>query len=196
MKINSNEINYKQLMMLEHWSCKDAALIICGFDPDNYRYVRFTPKQINQESNLELIPAYKLYKIFESVNQNRPYNNRLRNPISYINVCHNKDWPVVEELVNLARERYLRESPAQIDLKVKDSTLKTLAAIVMLYVSEKKSPELGTIEKVNVSRLAERILQFLENHNINVHGLGKSSLNEKIAQALNFFKSKENFKIQ
>lgn len=194
----STTVDYRYLMMLDFWSCKDAALIICGFDPEQYRHVRFYSKYINANSNPELIEAYKLYKLFESANQSRAYSNRLGHPISYITVCLKKDWSIPDELFQLADQRYRREhsietadssEEKQVVSRAKDSILKAFAAMVMLYISEKKDThKYGTFQDINVSQVTDKILEFLENNNFKIHGLGKSSLNEKIGQAIRLFK--------
>lgn len=197
MNINITEkVDYKHLMMLDSWSCKEAALIICGFDPDSHRHIRFSPKLINQNSNPELVPALKLYKVFESVNNNRSYDKKLNHPISFLVECKKKDWPVSDELITLARERHQRENPMENDnteerqaiSQAKNSILKTLGAVVMLYVSEKKDTrKFGTTNDITVSQITEKIMDFLAKNNYKIHGLGQSSLNDKIGQAIKVF---------
>lgn len=52
--------DYKYLMKLDSWSKKDAALIISGFEPDQYRHIHFTNNYIDFEKYSELVQVYKL----------------------------------------------------------------------------------------------------------------------------------------
>ncbi|MBA2654416.1 MAG: hypothetical protein H0U71_05060 [Gammaproteobacteria bacterium] len=188
--------DYNYLIKLDTWSKKDAALIISGLDPDQYRHIRFTFKYLDFEKNPELIQAYKLYKLFLSIDfyRHREYQSH---PVAYVVECKKKDWPVPDELFNLARERYAKEavdrspdnsdgqSAGEASQKEKDFLLKTLGVLVKLYVTQQKKPRLGDSKNVNVSRVVEDILQFIDACNVEkVYGLGKSSLNRRIADGL------------
>lgn len=186
--------DYNYLMKLDNWSKKDAALIICGLEPDRYRHIRFSYKDLDFEKYPELVPAYKLHKIFLSINFYR-HGDYQGNPIAYVVECKKREWPVPEELLNLARERYAKEkdlSSSNIETeqckesgqKEKDYLLKTLGVLAMLYVSKQKNPRLGDIKNTNISQVVDDVLQFLEDYKFKSYGLGKSSLNRRIAEGL------------
>lgn len=60
----SNQPNYDFLLKLEKWTKKDAALILCGFEPSHYKKIRFGQDNLPET----LTPAAQLYRIFCSVN--------------------------------------------------------------------------------------------------------------------------------
>lgn len=194
--MSANQPDYDFLLKLDSWSQKNAAIIICGLDPEKYRSIRFTIKDYdsNVKMHPELINPYKLHKIFSSV---RFYKYREHNghPAAYLNECLQKRWPIPEKLWQLAKEAYIHQFPElfgevtqEVEVtpsnKEKDYLLKTLGALVMTYVSKNPSPRLGSVNNINVFRLTEDILQFLEDHDLKIYGLGKSSIQQRIAEAL------------
>src|SRR3990172_6030615 len=104
--------DYDYLLKLDHWSKKDAALIICGKDPENYpRDVQFTGNNIPNE----LREPYKLYKIFVAFDRYADHLHRLGDPCVYINLAYGKDWKIPDDLVvayTRLQERYKKMSAA------------------------------------------------------------------------------------
>lgn len=192
--------DYSYLIKLDNWSKKDASLIISGLNPDNYRSIRFIPKDLDFKLYPELQEAYQLYKLFLSMNLYE-YGRHQGHPLTYITECLNRDWPLPDELLDVAKLRYMREtgkslltdkeasdeiieSDAAIAKKEKNYLLKSLAVMALLYVSKQNTPRLGTVENINISQVTEDILQFLEDQNLKIYGIGKSSLNKRIAEGL------------
>lgn len=186
--------DYNYLIKLDNWSKKDAALIISGLDPDQYRHIRFSFKELDFEKYPELVQPYRLHKIFMSINFSK-YGHRQGDPVSYIVECKKKEWPVPEELFNLARERYAKEKelnptqdrgeqPQDDEKKVKDYLLKTIGVLIMLQASNQKGSRLGDVKNVNVSQVVNEVLQFLEDHEIKLYGLGKSALNRRFSEGI------------
>ncbi|MBA2655293.1 MAG: hypothetical protein H0U71_09570 [Gammaproteobacteria bacterium] len=192
-----NKPDYEFLLKLDSWSQKNACLIICGLDPDKYRSIRFTVKdhKTNIETYPELINPYKLHQIFTSVHFYK-YREHRGHPAAYLNECVQKKWPIPEELWQLAKEAYANQFPElfgskadetkieQVKSKEEEYLSKTLGAVVMAYVFKNKSPRLGSVKSINIFQVTEDILQFLEDHNLKIYGLGKSSIQRRIAESL------------
>lgn len=192
--------DFVYLMKLDSWSKKDASLIISGLNPDEYRKIRFIPKDLDFNLHPELTEPYKLYKLFLSIDFYQ-YRNNIDHPLTYICECLKKEWKVPEELIALAKSRYWRETGRKLTLngedekndcaeeqiqgkKEKSYLLKSLALMTMLYVSKQNSQRLGKMKNINVSQVTEDILQFMEDNELNIYGVGKSSLNKRIAEGL------------
>lgn len=185
--------DYEYLIKLDSWSKKDAALIISGLEPDQYRNIRFTHKDLDFAKYPELVQAYKLYKVFLSIDfrRHREYQN---NPIAYVVECKKRDWPVPDEVLNLARERYAREKeidePDVADeqelsgIKEKDYLLKTLGVVIKFYVHKQNNSRLGDLKNINVSQVVSDVLQFLEDHELKIYGLAKSSLSSRFSEGI------------
>ncbi len=191
--------DYNYFIKLDSWSKKEAALIISGLEPDQYRHIRFAYKHLDFEKYPELIQAYKLYKLFLSIDFYRHHEYQ-SHPVAYVVECKKRDWSVPDELFKLTRERYAKQmelsSETAIDQtkdgdclqKEKNYLLKTLGSMVMMYIFKQKNSRLGDLKNVNVSQVVDDILQFLENNNLKLYGLGKSSLNKRIGDGLRLVK--------
>lgn len=186
--------DYNYLIKLDSWSKKDAALIISGLDPEQYRDIRFTYKYLDFEKYPELIQVYKLYKLFLSIDF-RQYREYQSNPIAYVVECKKREWPVPAELLNLAKKRYAKEQEIKtikhenVDEQdttgiEKDYLLKSLGVLVLLYVSKQKKSRLGDVKNINVSQVVNDVLQFLEDNEIKIYGLAKSTLSSRFSESI------------
>ena len=191
--------DYDYLLKLEHWSKKDAALIISGKDPEDFRNIRFTGNNLPEE----LVDAYKLYKIFLSYDRYSDYRNQLGDPRTYINLASKKDWPIPEDLLNacsklIARnkeravlaeqsEQEIKEAEYDNGARARKYLLKIIGVLTELDES-KNNPIPISIplheRQIVVSSIVEDILQFKEDNDLQITGLGKSNLHEKISEGL------------
>lgn len=192
--------DYEFLLKLEKWSKKDAALIVCGFNPIDYRKVRFGGKDIPSE--LEV--AYKIYQIFCSVDFWIKYQDYKEHPLNYIRECHEKDIAIVEPLREAVKKRleYIEtlKEKAKATTQAQETNkeivyvdsgegarerrylLKMIGALAKLYFDNKKQKPSDS--KQAISHLVEDTLQYLENNQLYSPGLAKSNLHKKISEGI------------
>jgi len=189
--------DYDYLLKLEYWPKKDAALIICGKDPEYYRGMQFSSKNITEE----LIPAYKLYKIFDSYDKYSNHQERLGKPWTYLSLAHNKDWEIPDalceayskytvrknEIAAAAEQRVQEAKEAEYDNGARERKylLKIIGALAELYTAKEIPDHVPFAERqIVVSHVVEALLQLKEDHNLQITGLGKSNLHKKISEGL------------
>lgn len=176
--------DYKYYLKLDKWTKKEAALLISGIDPEPLKDFRFGYK-INYEKYPTLDAAYKLYKLFQTVDFSLKYQDYCKHPLVYIHECEQRDWPLPEPL-SLDAKAFNAEMKIKIINREGErvSLLKTIAALAMLYVDKQKAARLGDINHIKLSQVTEDILKFLAMNKIKAYGLGNSSLHARIRDGL------------
>lgn len=189
--------NYDYLLKLDHWSKKDAALIICEQDPEHYRSIRFSSKDITEET----AQAYNLFKIFVAYDQCSNHQNRLGKPCTYLSLARNKDWEIPNGLCKAysrfnarknkrdaaaeQRVQEIKECECNNGARVRKNILKIIGALTQLYKAN-DTPNPGPLSGrgIVVADVVEDIMQLKEDHDLQITGLGKSNLHNKISEAL------------
>ncbi len=192
--------NYDYLLKLDHWSKKDAALIICEQDPEHYRSIRFSGKDITEET----AQAYNLFKIFVAYDQCSNHQKRLGKPCTYLSLARNKDWEIPNGLCK-AYSRFTarkNEIDAAVELRVQETKeyecnngarerknlLKIIGALTQLYkADDNPTSRLLSGRDIVVADVVKDIMQLKEDHDLQITGLGKSNLHNKISEALIVF---------
>lgn len=188
----SNQPDHDFFLKLDKWTKKDAALILCGHNPSNYKNLRLTQDGLPQE----LIPSAQLYRIFCSVNFFTKYG-RDHYPLDYILECHKKGIALSEALLASARQlfRYLKKFEAvteecpedSADSRERNYLLKIIGALTSIYCNEKIKPSRTKRTKVSIAAVVEDILQYVNDHELASSGLGKSNLHKKISEGITAF---------
>ena len=187
----TNQPDYGFLLKLDKWTKKDAALILSGHDPLQYKSVRF-----NQDELPEVLSdAYQLYRIFCSVNFTAKYGHE-NYPLDYIVECRKKDIALPEPLLISARQMFQQlQKFERIEQQMADQTtidepvglrerhylLKTIGVLASMLGKEKLKSSNG---KLSISPNVEAILQYVSDHDLPTTGLGKSNLYKKISEGI------------
>ena|SRR3990167_8879320 len=184
--------DYNFYLKLDKWTKKDAALILCGHNPSNYKNVRFSQNDLPQE----LVAAQQLYRIFCSVNFREKYG-RENYPLDYFLECHKKGITLSEPLLASARqlfrclekfEKVARENPDDsADSRERNYLLKIIGALTSVYCNEKIKPSRTKWTKISIAAVVEDILQYANDHELTSVGLGKSNLYKKISEGIATF---------
>lgn len=190
--------DYEYLLKLDKWSKKDAALIISGFNPEQFRDFQFSAKNISEE----LREPYKIYQILLSINFSQKYGGDEKLPRWYIHECLERNISLPEELKIsfkkfIAYQAKIHEIFSSSGNKV-DSTnnqnirerkylLKIIGAIVSMYFTKKQKGRASVTDKIVISEVVEDIMQYLEDHDLKSPGLGKSNLHQKISEGIEQF---------
>src|SRR3990167_5808028 len=184
--------DYHFYLKLDKWTKKDAALILSGHDPLQYKHVRFNQDELPNE----LTATYQLYRIFCSVNFREKYG-RENYPLDYFLECHKKGIALSEPLLASARQlfRYLekfeevtRENPEDsADSRERNYLLKIIGALTSIYCNEKIKPSRTKWTKISIAAVVEDILQYVDDHELASSGLGKSNLHKKISEGVAAF---------
>ena len=183
--------DYDFFLKLDKWTKKDAALILCGFDPFHYKKLRFGQDNLPEE----LIPAAQLYRIFCSVNFYAKYH-RDHYPLDYLLECRQKGIALPEPLWASARAlfSYLKkfdevsaESNDSTESRERNYLLKIIGALTSVYCNEKIKPSRTKWTKVSIAAVVEDILQYVDDHELASSGLGKSNLHKKISEGVAAF---------
>lgn len=100
---------------LDAWSYRDAALLLCGFDPDHSRGsgIRLDRGEVPQM----FVEASKVYRIFKNA---VGLGVNAAHPFAIVEHALKKGLPVPAPLLQAVRERYLRERKRE-GLEVDDS---------------------------------------------------------------------------
>ncbi len=186
--MNNTEPDYTYFIRLKYWSKKDAALIISGLDPSHYQQQKFYPKDIPPE----LSEVFKLYTLFKT-NINYGYQE----PRDFLRECHRIAWPVPEKLIDAAinlfgnktlqetKEPEIQLQDSQDNAREKQNLLKLVGVLIKLYVEKSKAPRfLRSNGKINTASVIDDILQYVSDHCPEISGLGKSTLYDKIKEAI------------
>ena len=194
--------DYDYLLKLETWSRREAALIVCGFDPQDFRGVPFSENKLPET----LREAYKVYRIFRTVDFSEKYGKPRPYPLDFLVECREKDIAVPDAL-NAAIERRLehmqmrrecreraaqerqetreaKEPKANAGVRERKYLLKMIGALAQVYFVEKNRNSKLPYPKFIISDVVEDTLQFLEDNAMHSPGLGKSSLHKKITEGL------------
>src|SRR3989338_2222303 len=175
--------DYNFYLKLDKWTKKDAALILCGHNPSNYKNVRFSQNDLPQE----LVAAQQLYRIFCSVNFREKYG-RENYPLDYFLECHKKGIVLSEPLLVSARHLFAQLQKFEqlnnktegnsVDMRERDYLLKIIGALTSVYCHEKIKPSRTKWIKVSVAAVVEDILQYVSDHELASAGLKKSNLHK------------------
>jgi hypothetical protein len=188
----TNQINYDFFLKLDKWTKKDAALILSGHDPADYKNLRFSQNDLPSE----LVVAQQLYRIFCSINFREKYG-RENYPLDYFLECHRKGIVLSEPLLVSARhlfahlqkfEQLNNETEGNsVDMRERNYLLKIIGALTSVYCHEKIKPSRTKWTKVSVAAVVEDILQYVSDHELASNGLGKSNLHKKISEGIAAF---------
>ncbi|GEM_PF-6490289 len=184
----TDHVDYHFYLKLDKWTKKDAALILSGHNPLQYKHVRFNQDELQNE----LSEAYQLYRIFCSVNFSKKYG-RENYPLDYIVECIKKEITLPEALLASARRLFQRlQQYEHIEQQMNENTandstgarerhylLKIIGALASIHGNKKTKP--------SISALVEDILQYVADHEMPSTGLGKSNLHKKISEGLAVF---------
>lgn len=189
----ANKINYDFFLKLDKWTKKDAALILCGHDPSDYKNLRLNQNDLPQA----LIASQQLYRIFCSVNFREKYG-RENYPLEYFLEYHQKGIVLSEPLLVSARHLFAqlqkfeqlnnKTKSNSVDMRERDYLLKIIGALTSVYCHEKIKPSRTKWTKVSVvAVVVEDILQYVSDHALASSGLGKSNLHKKISEGIASF---------
>lgn len=99
-----DQVDYQFWSKLDGWSFRDAALLLCGFDPDA---VRGSGIRLDSREHPEyLAEASKVYRVLKSTTALGP---NVAHPFTVIEHALKKDLPMPTPLLGAVRERFRQE---------------------------------------------------------------------------------------
>ena len=99
-----DQVDYQFWSKLDGWSFRDAALLLCGFDPDA---VRGSGIRLDSREHPEyLTEASKVYRVLKSTTALGP---NVAHPFTVIEHALKKDLPMPTPLLGAVRERFRQE---------------------------------------------------------------------------------------
>ncbi len=99
-----DQVDYQFWSKLDGWSFRDAALLLCGFDPDA---VRGSGIRLDSREHPEyLAEASKVYRVLKSATALGP---NVAHPFTVIEHALKKDLPMPTPLLGAVRERFRQE---------------------------------------------------------------------------------------
>ena len=99
-----DKVDYQFWSKLDGWSFRDAALLLCGFDPDA---VRGSGIRLDSREHPEyLTEASKVYRVLKSTTALGP---NVAHPFTVIEHALKKDLPMPTPLLGAVRERFRQE---------------------------------------------------------------------------------------
>ena len=192
----TNHIDYDFFLKLDKWTKKDAALILSGHDPADYKNLRLAKDDLPQA----LIASRQLYRIFCSVNFREKYG-RDNYPLDYFLECYQKGIALSESLLASARQLFQQlqkfarsdsESESHsVNARERDYLLKIIGALTSVCLKEKIKSSRTNRARISVSAVVEDVLQYVDDYELKSTGLGKSNLHKKISEGISVFD--ENF---
>lgn len=99
-----NQVDYEFWSKLDGWSFRDAALLLCGFDPDQTKGLVIRLDGRNHPS--EFAEASKVYRILKSAPD---LGHNQAHPFAIIEFALKKNLPMPKALLEAVRERYRLE---------------------------------------------------------------------------------------
>lgn len=101
---DDDQVDYQFWSKLDGWSFRDAALLLCGFDPDA---VRGSGIRLDSREHPEyLAEASKVYRVLKSTTALGP---NVAHPFTVIEHALKKDLPMPTPLLGAVRERFRQE---------------------------------------------------------------------------------------
>ncbi len=191
----------------DEWTFKDAALLLHGFEPLNWKEAKFNISKSPDEPELQ--EAHKTFLLLKHANWTGIglITSSSTHPYAIQEMARYKDLPFPPEITkylearrkreqeNPHRSRFLNSIPQEMEVapeKNKEASahsrerrnlLKTIAIIVLLLEeNEKKYSKLKHNENLSASQLKDIILEKAEHLNIETDGL--KSIDRKITEAL------------
>ena len=89
-----------------------------------------------------------------------------------------------EELERYAQKNDAANEDDSLPTRLENNYLKTIGLLVRMYLEVNPDESFDHHTRPTVSHIVEHILQHMENHEIHIHGVGESTLNERIMKAL------------
>lgn len=203
--------DYKFWSKKDTWTLKEAALLLHRLEPLNYRSLRLNNRNIPVELSPMQKTYFLLNSVLWWHKYNENSYNGIHPYIILTEAIH-KELPIPSALLSAVKKRFEREqaniemteinSPPtaiadlpqkttqevvineRLSTRERRNLLKTIAILVHLLVgeSEKRSPRYCRGNKLNLSQVAQTIIEKAQNLGMELEGI--KSLNRKLSEAL------------
>lgn len=200
----SDEIDFDFFFKLDNISLKDAAIVLCGLNPFDYKSVRF-----NKSSIIAGLEApQKVYLILRSVDFWQKYQLAKPKLLDYLVECRRKDISIPDPVIEAGKRRFqydqnyraahqapgaesktdaadvLSESNGA---RERNYLVKMIGALASVYYKQKIKATNPQNPSVTITEIVQDIQQYIEDHSLYAPGLGKSNLYKKIAEGIEAF---------
>ncbi len=204
--------DYKFWSKLDSWSFKDAALLLHGLDPLEFRQLRFNTREIPVSP--ELKEPYKTFLILKDANsqQQRPYHDGSVSPYFIMTIAIHKELSVPEELFEFLSVRHQREQEnkqaaddapqtsqqkqtsvsgdKELTTRERRSLLKSIGIMALLLTEDlKRASQFKLNDRTNAYKIAQAVLD--KAHFLGIQPEGIKSLDRKITESLELLVEEE-----
>lgn len=214
------ELDYEFWSKLDSWNFKDAAFLIHGMDPFDFKHMQFNTKEVPTQPELKI--AYKTFLLLKNVMHEQAHHGQSAHPYRIARIALTKQLPISEELILLLNKRSAQEQEEKNEKRERDQS--TYSPISRSVSSSQKNvrndqlKELSTRERRTLLKaIGILTLLLMENHKradqfklsdrpnafriaeailnkaekLGISAEGIKSLDRKIKEALDFLEEEE-----
>lgn len=197
-----SESDYESWCRVDEWNFKDAALLLHGFDPLNYRSVKFNLRETPKAP--ELKETYLTFLVLKNFNGGKHRYMTGANPLEIFYIAKEKNLPVpeklntcLEELFKLKKEKQQLSSPKTFPIKEaiaqennkdfsvreRHTLLKAIGLFITLLADDPKHAKKIIIKgRINASQVMQILSEKAYSLDINPQGI--KSFDRKINEAM------------